>query len=329
MPRTSAFTRYGHLAFSSKPSHGESIYLHGKSLLGGAYDLTVGTEMESKLYADSMGYARARYTVERAQNNAHPATSTELIPVHEKDWGVVPPQTATIAQRRAALTAAWLAPGGALISNLYASLTALLGAAFLGIRVIKPTEALVVPASPAAVGQFPANLALPKKVFFITSSIAPLGFPGSLISFTYQRPGNDDGIRLQVNDKFTIDVENYGLAELCTVTASQPGASPPSATAFFTKPHSAPNASIGYPGPSVIVGPCPTWFSSQHYVLIVGTAAAATNVVTRAQVDELMRRELRGPTQWAFVEASAPHQIGPFTLGLTPLSTAPLGTFAF
>lgn len=327
MPLTSAFTRYGHQAFSSKPAHGESIYKHGAALLGGSYDLTVGTERESKLYADSMGYARARYTVERAKNNAHPAKSTELIPVHEKDWGVVPPQNATVAQRRSALAAAWLAPGGALLSNLYRSLTALLGSAFLGIRAVLPGEVVLSPATPGTVGQFPSNLSIPKKVFFATVPIAPIGGSSS-VAFTYQRPGNDDGIRLQLGDAFTIDVENGALAERCVVSSVTPGATP-SAIATFTKAHSAPNATIGYLGASIVVGPCPTWFSSQHYILIIGTAAAASNVVIRAQVDELMRRELRGPTLWDFSAASGPHQIGPYTLGLTPLGTAPLGSGTF
>lgn len=327
MPRFSAFTRFGHLAFSSKPSHAESIYRDQLDRMGGDglnYSFAIGTYAEAKLYASSMHYARVRLTCERAQAQRHPAKAVELLPVHEKDWGLVPGPNDTILDRQKMLAAAMLAPKGAGLANINAVLSAILGSALLGVRRIAAGEAQFWPTVAGSVGLFPKLLSLPAKSFFLLSPVAVTASP---VAFTYARIGPSDGQVLQVGDRVCVDAENSGLAETVMITGTGPALG--RATATFTKAHSAPNDVTGYPGASLVVGPMPLLSTSQRFLLVIGTSAVVRDGDMRRRVNEAMRRTVRAVDQWAFVEASGPNQIGPVTVGQTPIGTAPLGTSSF
>lgn len=86
-------------------------------------------------------------------------------------------------------------------------------------------------------------------------------------------------------------------------------------------------------GATVTTMSWPYGWSTQHFVFIVVTPAAAVDAELRREVNEFMARSARGVGQWAIVRPSTATAvggtIGPFLPGQTPIGTAPLGVFPF
>src|SRR5688572_2166024 len=104
MPLLSAFTTFGHFAFSSETPRAQAIYESIRDGQGASPNEDFDSALSSRWYAQAMAIAAARSTLERAGNQADPTKVHELLPVQERMWGIIPPALASSDERRAALT---------------------------------------------------------------------------------------------------------------------------------------------------------------------------------------------------------------------------------
>lgn len=160
MPKLSAFTPTGMLKLSGAPSRAEVLYrslvsaLSGKN--GGGFDMSQGTRMEVWAYAMAKCLARAAYAVERAGNQRTPLKASDLLPLLERAYLVVPSPGETRPERAATLAAIDALSGGGRFSDLASMLRSLLGSEFLA---LVPTAALTTgsPATPITPAVWPAS----------------------------------------------------------------------------------------------------------------------------------------------------------------------------
>lgn len=326
MPLFSAFTPFGQLEFSSKPSVAENIYRSMVSALGDAYDLTPGGHNEASLYARARSIARAKQTLRRAANNALPMKCVELLPLQEAGYGLVPNETATILQRQTLLAARMQLSRGATRENVETQLSAILGSNFIKYRTLAPGEVIAWPVDPSAgPGTYSRvdGVVVPKYLKFV-DPVALAGNPAAIaarrVHYTSLDPANVGFTSLVAGDVISVQIENLGQAERLTVSAVGSDSQGLWFSAPFTKSHD--------PGASILVGNVPIWWSTQRFALIVVASTAALNSELHRQVDDLMSRVARGVSQWAVVRPSSPGAttIGPFALGLSPLGITTIGT---
>lgn len=310
MPRCSAFTPFGLMSFSRR-TPAQDIYRAMVAGQSAAFDMTKGTPAEAEAYATSMALARARASIVSARNQHDPGKAYEMLPTTERDFGVVPGETDTIAQRQRVVAARNLISRGPRAESIENALRTLLGDVYVGYRVTSNTEKTVVPADPTNGPGVFARDSIPSKVFCLTSTAS---MPGVEVPFTYARLGDDDGVRLVAGDIACVEPEHSTQTEKVTILS----VSELTATAVFTKGHGV--------GASVIAGPVPIWRSTKRHVFVVVTSLAAIDPETRRKVHDLMRRISRAVTTWSIIQASSSTTIGPFTLELSPLDTVPLET---
>jgi hypothetical protein len=304
VPKYSSFTPFGALTFSSKPSRVQTIYEANKANLNPKdnenFDLSPGTNVESMIYARSRVQAAARYALERAYNNANPLKATETLPVLEKEYGLVPAPTDRLSQRRAALAARMLLPGGAIYTNVTNALLTLLGTDFKYYRVTKAVEAINFP---TIGGDSPGNFASAQTVIknYLVTSTVSVGL-GSPQVVNYVPFNTATAISLLNGDTLVVYPENIDLAErvvVSNVTSS-------TFLATFNNAHD----------PNVIATtqPFPYWVSSQRFSLVIVTRACAENFDKRRQINELMARIARGVSSWAIVPDLDGSHTAPFTV---------------
>jgi hypothetical protein len=310
MPLFSCFTPFGALAFSSAPSLVQKIYDANIANLNSEpnenFDVTVGTNIETMIYARSRVQAASRYALMRAYNNAEPARSTDTIPTHEKEYQVVPGPNDDLTARRAVLAARALLPNGATYVNVSNALLALLGSGFKFYRVTTPAESVDFPAT---AGASPGNFVLPATIikhFLITSIVSVgLGAP-QIVTYSEFEAGTPDLVN---GDILTVDGAIYGETERITVSAVTASAF----TATFTKAHG--------PNTFATTAPYPFWHSTARHAHIIVTRAVAEDEDKRRQINELLARMLRGVSTWsiepdnASSTASAQYLIGDAVLG--------------
>jgi hypothetical protein len=304
VPKFSSFTPFGALAYSSKPSRVQTIYEANKANLNSKdnenFDLTRGTNIEAMIYARSRVQAAARYTLDRAYNNANPLKATETLPVLEKEYGLVPAPTDRLSQRRAALAARMMLPGGAIYTNVTNALLKLLGTDFKYYRVTKSFEAINFPTTG---GDSPGNFASAQTViknYRVTSTISSgLGSP-QVVNYASFNPAT--AISLLNGDTLVVNPENIDLAERVTVS----NVTGTTFRATFVNAHDA----------NVIATtqPFPYWVSSQRFSLVIVTRACAENFEKRRQINELMARITRGVSTWDIVPDLDGSHTAPFTV---------------
>ena len=320
MPLCSAFTPCGQLELSGKPSVFENVYRSIVNSLGGQYDLTVGGHNEATAYARARAIARAMQTQRRAANNALPLKCLELLPLQEAGYGLVPNETDPILTRQQALAAKMLLNRGATRENVETQLRAILGSAFIAYRTLIAAEITVWPSRPQdGPGTFTRTdaVVIPKYVRFI-DPVVVLG-SATKVHYAPMQP-NDATATIAIGDRLVVQLENSGLAELVTVASTGSDAIGLWFTATFVNVHDI--------AASGIVGNVPVWTSTQRFALIVATASVAQNADIHRRVDELMMQLARGVSQWALVQPSTPGAatVGPFTLNVSPLGSATVGT---
>lgn len=335
MPITSAFTSFGMLRFSSKPSRHRAIYDALKVAIGGdagphgggqassVYDLSIGTHQEAKLYATAHGLAMADGQQERAGNQALPLKCVELLPSIERDYLLVPGPYDTIAQQQANLQARKLLPGGAILSNIVAGLRLILGTDFLAVRTITLAEGGgAVPSTPVSDARVNARLPdVPAKWVQLTEPVTTLAAPFA-VGYGNLDPTITSPVLLAVGDVVMVQAGNTALMEKVTVSAVSAAGAPQRFTATFAKSHDV--------GAVVTTMDWPWQVNPSRIYLVIVTAAAAKDAERRRKVDEFMARVVRGPSQWATVKPTTPGAltVGPDALPFT-LGAVPIGSLAF
>lgn len=302
MPLFSAFTKFGNgFTFSSTPSHGERIYRNMISSIGvQSLSTEEGTRMRAWCYAGAMMAARVRYTLEHAGYQLDPLKVTEMLPLREEEYGIVPGLHDSIDDRRAVLAARILAQKGGDFNNIKNALIALLGDSFVQYIPTAYADAVLFPAN---IGDQPMNLVTPDRqpnLFTITTAISVgLGAPQWVPYEAIQLPSIPDAEVLPsdvyVGQTLIVNPGHNVLHETITVSGVRelvPGNLELEAT--FNKPHS-----VGTLASNM---PYPYWLSTKRANLAVLDAAVAGDPETRRKTNELLARMVRAVSVWYIVQ---------------------------
>jgi len=288
VPLYSAFTPFGLLDYSSDPSPAENIYNAGAKLLGAPenFSLEPGSHAEAMLYADAMGLARVFQTDRKMRNQLDPLKATDMLPVYEAAYGLIPKPTDTIPQRQAALASAMRAPEGATVAAVTAALQAALGSDFVSYRLTPVSEIVNFPASPGDANS-PSkwtDKGVSPQVVRLTGAVVSLGVP---VAVPYETIVDAGEPRILVGEQIVVSVNNIGLAERVNITAIGAG----TFTATFTKVHEV--------GDIATTAYFPFWRTTKKHSLVVLTRAATLDPEKRRTVNEIMKRMVTGWSTWA------------------------------
>lgn len=295
----SNFNRFGNgFRFSSKKPHGQAVYETLRESMGDAYSKEDGGRQQARLYAQAMCLGAAQYELDRAANNQNPLTATELLPVLERDYQVIPPFDATLGDRRRTLAARRLTTRGPRREAIEDALRTLLGSDFVAYEPTPIADAVSWPATPGSIGTFAAAGAQ-KKVLRLAAAVSRTGI--TLTVPFVSLGGTDAPI---AGESYTVDPDtrcpNIEKITLISVTG-------PNLQAVFTRPHAS---------GAIATRPHPAIFSTKRYNRIVVTPAAATNPETRRRINEQMKRQLRGVSRWCIVSNSGTFVLDSPTRGI-------------
>ncbi|KAK4045220.1 hypothetical protein OUZ56_032628 [Daphnia magna] len=170
-------------------------------------------------------------------------------------------------------------PLGGNLANIFATLSAALGARFLGLRVLTPAEATVVPSSPTAGAGVYASRARPRVALKLVDPIAGSGgaqwvdcVPLSTLEFP-DLP--------QANTKAVLEPDVDGLAETVTILGARRSGSVIQLEIENLRPPGA--------GAPLVTGPSPLqWSPKRTYLVAIKMALGEERYAT--QVHEIMRR---------------------------------------
>lgn len=300
-----AFSSFGMFKFSAAPTRAETIYRSMYASKVKAFDMTKGGYQEAKTYAQAMGIARARYTLERALNQADPLKAIELLPKLEQDWAVVPNETHTVRERQIAVALRMLLSRGARREFIEAGLHTILGNDFIAVRTMVPTEVEYYAPSDASF----TRPDLPFKVIRLKTPVLQVG-----VSYEVEYENADltaGPLLIAVGDVLTVEVENTNTIEVVTVLS----ATATSFTAVFAYSHDV--------GAFATTQNLVNWFSSQRHIFVVVKQAASRDAEIVRRVNDFMTSVCRAVTTWDIVEPTTP---GAWTFGPFQLNTSALGT---
>jgi hypothetical protein len=329
MPLFSAFTKFGNgFTFSSTPSHGERIYRNMISSIGvQSLSTEEGTRMRAWCYAGAMMAARVRYTLEHAGYQLDPLKVTEMLPLREAEYGIVPGPHDSIDDRRAVLAARILAQKGGDFNNIKNALLALLGDSFVQYIPTAYADAVVYPAN---IGDQPMNLVtpdrLPKLLTIVPTISLGLGAPQWVqyepVDLSPSVPDADaQPTDVFVGETFTVEPGHNLLQErieVLDVRELVPGFLELQAT--FNNPHSA--------GTLATNMPYPYWLSTKRFNLAVLESSAAADAETRRKTNELLARMVRVVSTWDICQEDPlnPGFTGTFKVGVGPLGYQTIGS---
>jgi hypothetical protein len=311
----SAFSRFGHYRFTSKPPRGESIFRAMRESHGGVFgDEAFDGPLAGRWFAIAMAIARARATLERAQNQASPLKVYDILKSQERHHGLAPLSTHTLRQRREAFAARLRVVLGPTRGIVEDSLQTAIGDDFVAWVTRPPSEDDVFPDQPWIYdGIFTEKLAQWTTIR-ITQSVAHLGVP---LTRSYEYVSGDTA-RLVAGTKVVCAPGLFGQQELITLSAVTAS----TLTATFTRPHEADT--------ECYLRPWPWWFSnSKHSLVVVKNGRARDRNILRL-VNDTLGRILGAASTWDVVEENvAPGTAGPFIAnqsepGITPIELVTL-----
>lgn len=292
----SNFNRFGNgFRFSSKKPHGRAIYETLRDSMGATYSVSSDGMQQARLYAQAMCLGAAQYELDRAANNQNPLKADELLPVLERDYQIIPAFGSTKHERRQVLAARRLVTRGARREAVEDALRTLLGDAFVAYEATDVADAEAWPSSPGDVGTFAAAGAQ-KKLFRIDAYVSRIGIP---VTVPFTSLGATDAPL--AGETYTVDPDSRNPSIEKVTIAS---VAPTTITTTFAKPHQ--------PG-AIATRPHPVYISSKRYARIVVTFEAATDPETRRKINEQMKRQLRGVSQWCIVSNEGGFHFGSAT----------------
>jgi hypothetical protein len=301
------FSPFGMWGFTSRPSPARQAYDALRAGYGEGFALT--GHHEATLYAKAMALGRTMSTLERAGNQRRGATATEMLPNLERDYRIYVPETATLPQRRATVSARQLLVRGGTAQVIRRALTELLGTDFINYLPYQ-AEFPPLPEDPTTGPGLFTDPAKPPLLYQFLESVTQIGVP---FTFAYQQIGKAPATPLAPGNVVVAQPENNVLAEKITITAVGTG----TATATFARAKEA--------GAALRIGPFPWWISNvrRSYVIVTEAAAADPNKVR--EIHEIMSRLARGVSVWNVVTPRTPTTLGPFRAG-DPAGRSPIGT---
>ena len=201
----------------------------------------------------------------------------------------------------------------------------LLGDDFIGIHI--PDPATEVDIWPADLGDDPQLLAedgISRKLVSLPNSISTDLGASQSVAYVPISPTTTDGSHtLTVGDQIVVGVDNLGMAETVTITATATSGSTLLFEAVLNNSHDS--------GALAVAMPFPAWGSAQRHIFVVLTEAAALDSEKRRKTHVLMGKAVTGVTTWSICPESAPGQAGPWTLDdpvLGALDFNPMGVIA-
>lgn len=322
MGQFSAFAPFGLFDFSDDPSPAELYYNAMSEQLSPAFDLSVGTYEEAKMYARAILFGCAREQNRAANNQRVPSKVHDKLPTWEKDYGIIVEPTWSPDTRREVLTARVMLMHGPREEALWTELYALLGSSLYLIRATHPSERLIWPdPDPTGIGTFPVADA--PLVF--GRILDPVVVPGVSQTVHFVTVGD---VQPTVGQKLCFEPEVNVLTEAAVVTAlgSDLSVGSPAIsiinllTATFAKAKDA---------NSWFASAMPLWSSSQRILQVIVKPAAAEDPETRRKIHEVMARHCKTTTEWEILESSDGVHVGPWTVnvgvvGATAIGDAPM-----
>jgi hypothetical protein len=336
MPQRSAFTWPGAQGFYGGPTHIEQFYRLLPALWGTEIDFTeVGSDDELKLYAWSVVLGSALYEAEKAGNQANPLKASDLIPLLEQDFGIIPGAKDSLQDRQNAIAVAELFPRGCIPSNVV-NASKLIVAAMNFLAYVPSPEApnpTRFPTWPISVGVVPGQFKDVRVLPRFLQLIDPVATTGERwvayenLDTTITTPTlilNGETVVVQAGNTSTM--ERVTVDNVATPAAVPSGCTPGYNyfQADFQRSHD-----IGAP---IVTGNYPYWWSTQRLSYIVVSATAAVNRQLRAKLDVLLGKILRTVDMWAIVQATTitatGGTVGPLVVG-GGMGTQSVGSVTF
>lgn len=300
---SSDFEPFGVFEFSDDEPVTQKLYESMREQLGEAFQQP---DQDAETFADAMCLGIAQLQIEAAAAQNDPQQISYLLAEVERDYRIVPPHDATLAERRDALEAAMTAAHGALTTVIFTGLTSILGDDFVYWR---PTDLLteVTPSTSAPV------LVSAKTAIKLVQLAGPI-LPGTR-TVAYTRV-LDDGNPLMTNERIFVEPHNLGLDELVTISAVL--TSPNRITATFTKVHEN--------GTYATTAPVSRWVSTKCHSLVVVTSSVLSNATQLAQIHRFMRKAMPVSNTWAICSETGTGVVGPFQVGIGRIGQTPIST---
>lgn len=306
-----AFAEFGQFTFTGAPCLSQRIYETIWANLGDNYARDGYTD--AKVYATAMALARMVTTQTRLDAQIDPATVLELLPDREREHGLIVPATATIASRRAALTAQARLPNGGTRPNVMQALTDLLGADFLSLNETAQADAVTYPVTPNTPGNF-VKPSAPRRLFRLSVAVtAPGELNTDAVPWLVE---NLDGTTPTlaelptVGEWLMVEPEHNTLLERVQVVASEIDAGQAQIYGTLTNPH--------HQYARVLAGPWPLWASTKRFTQVRVEEAAALDGPTRRSIDELLAKLFRAVSTWAVAGNDGPYELDASPLDITP-----------
>jgi hypothetical protein len=298
MPKCSAFTPYGLLRYSSKPSTLQRIYESTVTQTGAAY--ASDGAFAADVYAMAREVACVQGTISRVGNHRNPNKASELLPELEHDYGLRPHPNATLKQRRDALADKMSLKFGARRQAIVDGLTTILGTALVAYRTLEPIEVTASPTTPYTLPGHnvflePGNTV---KLYRLESTVSLWGLQA--VTLTYVA---GDQSPLRVGELLVFEVGRLGLEETLLVAATSGSI----VTCDFNTAHGA--------GCYVRGGTWPRWTSPKRWNIVVVTDDAFANAPLMAEVHTFLEGALRGVSTWTVTVETSPGYVGPFVPG--------------
>lgn len=318
MGQLSAFTPFGLFDFSDDPSPAELYYDAMGRQLSPAFDLTIGTYEEAKLFARAIMFGCARAQNQAANNQRIPSRVHDKLPTWERDYRIIVEPSWSPDTRRAMLVSRVLLMHGSREEALFTELTAILGSNLYKIRATQPSERVVWPSpDPTGVGTFPVADA----PLVYGRILDPVPFPGVSVTVHFEAVGD---LYPTVGQKLCFEPEINVLTEAAVVTALARSVSGLQhydlMTVLFTKAKDA---------NSWFASAMPLWQSSQRVLQVIVKPVAAHNVETRRKIHEAMARHCKTTTEWEIIESADGVTTGPWVVNVAYVGSTAIGTAPF
>jgi len=294
MPFNDAFGFFGHYAFSSKPTHGRSIYESMSEGMGDSYNQDFNGLNSARLYANAICMATAQYQIDRAFNNRDVSKATEMIGELEKDYQVTPGPSDTLKQRRDFLSAIIMVSKGNSQGVVERALRTVLGTDFISYTHLDTVPWPVNPNTTSVFGEPGKHMKQFTLDVCIATTDASIQVPYTLVG---------DSEPPIAGEMYTIDPDPRKTIEVITIESADSSYF----TATFKRSHEP---------KTVAITPYPFWSSERRYSTVVVSLAASQDPEKRRKVNELMSKISRGVSQWAIVSDQGSFVLDSSTSGL-------------
>jgi hypothetical protein len=294
--------------FSGREPIGKRLHLDKLRNYGADKNFPDDENLKGKLFADAMIEAVVWRLMERAHAETQPRSTQTFLPVHEFQNGLVPfvGETDAARRNRVALFTSLTLDGR--VSTIDAALRELLGdkLAFYRTRRLNELTSWDRDADDRPHRNYPGR-STPIRVMRTVAGVAKIGEP---LIIPVEFVGGDPE-PYTVGQVVMADGGSNARAERITIEAI----TDTTITATFQFPHDT--------GTTLTSAHFPRASSSKRMHHIVLNDEWALDPNTRAEINQLMHRLIKGPAIWQIQQAVTASTAGPFIIGTSPIGVTP------